>query len=716
MFSSSYFWDLYLRDPIDLHRQKGLLAQQLGDKTKLVSSLSGFSIWLLPWSIKLSWDNLISQDNLLFYDEITLPRLVNLRFNLLEHLSSIYKKTEIFDQDFLSFFSYVIASPLGQENLSLNSQQKKDLEKKSLVDYFWLSCLESEKRWSFVCNKYLDDFFENVYVLPLLAFNSENTQETTPWFEQFSSLYKTNNFETYFSLDEYFELYKKLNSDYSFSQKFCSTSLLYLKYWWETDSRFDDLFRNCGEDQYKEYVFLRDFMKLIRGLSLGYTDSTSYSSSDLNRYKLYSLQQLLYRLIQTEEKIVVPFQTYLSFLQEILQKESRSKTELLDSFSKQFSHWFNMKILSPYLREHSDKLTSEERSALMTKLLLLSNGDSAKNMKGLLDKTAVSKENIASQEKIPEIDLLLRANLPKQFVLLNLKQIDEKTMLLDGRDQKTTLQLEVKVFFDGVQFVVREVKIKEHKALQDFVNPLLKLESYSLLKMLNLLEENINIASESAPPLFDLCKLLHSKYEKNISSCSPELLKIQKNWEKESESWVLYTFELKNDVITKIKVSDPQLELELLKVLDFTKFRKDSTLLTIEEVLSFVPEKQVSEFGLKEQLLVNDRFNKYLQIKPTKVDIKGGEVKVFFEVGGIKFIGNYDVVTDVLAPIALDFGEVRSPLVFQRFQLVFKEDQQEYLTKFLLDPVEYLRAINPKLVDRYFNDGKLVVEKQQKTE
>lgn len=163
-------------------------------------------------------------------------------------------------------------------------------------------------------------------------------------------------------------------------------------------------------------------------------------------------------------------------------------------------------------------------------------------------------------------------------------------------------------------------------------------------------------------------------------------------------------------MIVGVKVSDPELELALLKTLDFSKFRKDSTLLTIDRILAFKPEKQASEFGLKEQLLVNDRFNKYLQLKPTKVDINGGEVKVFFEVAGIKFIGNYDVVTDILAPIALDFGESRSPLVFQRFQLVFKEDQQENLTRFLVDPVAYLRGINPRLTDKYFKEGKLVFE------
>lgn len=131
-------------------------------------------------------------------------------------------------------------------------------------------------------------------------------------------------------------------------------------------------------------------------------------------------------------------------------------------------------------------------------------------------------------------------------------------------------------------------------------------------------------------------------------------------------------------------------------------------MINIEKILEFKPEQQNSEFGLKEQLLINDRFNKYLQIKPTKVDIKGEEVKVFFEVGGVKFIGDYDVVTDILAPIALDFEQARDPLIVQKFELTFKEDQQEKLTRFLLDPIEYLRTINKKLVEKYFQEGKLI--------
>lgn len=286
------------------------------------------------------------------------------------------------------------------------------------------------------------------------------------------------------------------------------------------------MFRRCGDQQYKNYIALRDFMKLTRGISLGYADNSSYSSTALNTYKLYSLQQLLYRTMQTEERLVILFQTYFAFLQDLLQKESRSNIELLPQFSKEFTYWFHTKILAPYLREHSEKLTAEERSALTTKLMLVNNGDRSRNMKGLLERKDIS---IAKEETNSGLDIeaLFRANLPKQFALLHLKKIDDRHLEIDGRDQKTSLRLQVQLAFDGVQFMVEQVKIDQNKALQDFVNPLLKLESYSLLKMLDLLEENKNLAVNTAPIAFDLCKLAQDKYEKSLLNCSNTELQLQ---------------------------------------------------------------------------------------------------------------------------------------------------------------------------------------------
>lgn len=184
-------------------------------------------------------------------------------------------------------------------------------------------------------------------------------------------------------LDEYFLIYKQLNKNFKRSKDFCKVSLRYLQYGGETDKRFDEIFQHCNQERSQQYYALKDFIQLTRGLSLGYADTTVYATQAFNTYKLYSLQQLLFRSLKTDEKITIILQSYLGFLQELLQRETRTSNQLLSNFSKAFTLWFHENILNPYLRENGGKLNSEEISRLITKLLLVNHGDRLRNMNGL---------------------------------------------------------------------------------------------------------------------------------------------------------------------------------------------------------------------------------------------------------------------------------------------------------------------------------------------
>ena len=71
--------------------------------------------------------------------------------------------------------------------------------------------------------------------------------------------------------------------------------------------------------------------------------------------------------------------------------------------------------------------------------------------------------------------------------------------------------------------------------------------------------------------------------------------------------------------------------------------------------------------------------------------------------GELHFIGTYDLVKNVLRPIAIDFGTKRRPVVVQDFELVFRDDKAETLNSFLLDPLAFLRELNAALVEKYFD-------------
>ena len=60
------------------------------------------------------------------------------------------------------------------------------------------------------------------------------------------------------------------------------------------------------------------------------------------------------------------------------------------------------------------------------------------------------------------------------------------------------------------------------------------------------------------------------------------------------------------------------------------------------------------------------------------------------------------MLTHELNPIALDFLEARRPVIVQWFTLTLDEAHLEQLNEVKSDAKEYLKKINPALVNKYF--------------
>jgi hypothetical protein len=62
------------------------------------------------------------------------------------------------------------------------------------------------------------------------------------------------------------------------------------------------------------------------------------------------------------------------------------------------------------------------------------------------------------------------------------------------------------------------------------------------------------------------------------------------------------------------------------------------------------------------------------------------------------------MLTHELNPIALDFLEARRPVIVQWFTLTLDESHLEQLNEVKSDAKEYLKKINPALVNKYFTN------------
>lgn len=647
-----------------------------------------------------SW--FVSQDNLLSVDgKFVLPRIAGGETKKITDFIQNLSGESYQNSDFSNFFQEILVKPL-----SFLSPRTMDFKRYSLTQdiatYFGLGCLNTRSEGSFVCQSAVKKFLENFFVVE----SSYGLTPSDPYYIQNPTEEAWEN--TLLSI--LIQIYPKIRYSHEKKKLFCQGVIQYLNYGGMMNSSLTDMMGSCDGEVFRAYTFAKDFNEIKNGFLWGVSDGKIFNDTRLNQYKLFSLQQLLYKQIKSSAQIESLLSSYLDFWVNLLSKENERGTQLLDSFSKQFSHWYHQNLLLPYLRDENAKVSSEQKNQLLTKLLQIENGDRNGLFKGI-----GKSENIIAdkpQEQLlqqVDIEQLFRANLPVQFILSS-SAMSGEVLVVKGEDQLTNLKLQANLNFDGANLYVTKIAIEKNKNLTDYVNTLLSTDKYSFLKMLALIKDNQEIVKWSQNFEFNLCASLQKDFWDAVKKCSSSELLMIKN--AGVNSGVEYRFDLKDSVLTALKISDQSLQEQVLSELDLKNANRDTTFGLIQRIWNYQLKRQDSGFGAKEQILVNDAFVKYFKQKPKKVDVVWSSIRIYFRVKDIDFIGQYDLATNRLSQISLDFGEIRRPVIVQRLAFDLNEKSRDIINAFLLDPIEYLKKLNPRLVEVYFKDGKLTAPVQ----
>ena len=700
------FSEVYGKETGDTTRIENQMRTSYMDQRSVINSFSGFHVQMLWGPVQSLTGGFSSQDNLINFSGLILPRTVLIdqaKWNTYAEpiLNSTYDKNLI-----NSYFLDIFVTPL--QKTTLNTKPYAGLPVQwDIKQFFGLSCLDTISAGSFVCQHYVNQFLKSFYVYDLAWVGGNN------------ALSDTFTVNTQPIPDEFFSIYEKLKYNSNNQKRFCSGILQYLQYGGKNDNRFWEIFSDCGSEEYANYTELRDFLTIKESLALGYVDAKVSSSKLLNEYKLFVMQQLLYKALLASEDANSLLQSYLSFLSDLLLKESNRNWELINQFTRDFTYWYNVSIVDPYLKDEKSKIDKETRNTLTTRLFSIHNGNKTLNFTGLAKQTTLTIDTTSTlwtpeKSNSQNLEELFRANLPSQFRLTSLTNQEEtESLIVKGLDRDTDVRLEAVIKFDGVKLYVEKVSISGNKALESFVNALLERDHYVFVKMLQLISDNLAIADQNSTLKLDLCAELKQKYPTGLLLCSDTKIQIEKG-QTEQASGTIYTFLLQKGSLIWVEISDKILETKVLQNLDIWKITKDTLAPMIPVIVNYEPKDEISGFGMKEQLLVNDKFMKYFSKAPKKVEVSWGSVRIYFEVEGINFIGGYDVVTNRLAPISLDFWAARKPIIIQKMELNLDDQHRDDLNAFLLNPINYVQKINPNLVKKYFVDGKLTLSQENK--
>ena len=700
------FSEVYGKETGDTTRIENQMRTSYMDQRSVINSFSWFHVQMLWGPVQSLTGGFSSQDNLINFSGLILPRTVLIdqaKWNTYAEpiLNSTYDKNLI-----NSYFLDIFVTPL--QKATLNAKPYAGLPVQwDIKQFFGLSCLDTISAGSFVCQHYVNQFLKSFYVYDLAWVGGNNATSDT---------FTVN---TQPIPDEFFTIYEKLKYNSDNQKRFCSGILQYLQYGGKNDNRFWEIFSDCGSEEYAIYTELRDFLTIKESLALGYVDAKVSSSKLLNEYKLFVMQQLLYKALLASEDANSLLQSYLSFLSDLLLKESNRNWELINQFTRDFTYWYNVSIVDPYLKDEKSKIDKETRNTLTTRLFSIHNGNKTLNFTGLAKQTTLTIDTTSTlwtpeKSHHQNLEELFRANLPGQFRLTSLVNHEEtESLVVKGLDRDTDVKLEAVIKFDGVKLYVEKVSISGNKALESFVNALLERDHYVFVKMLQLISDNLAIADQNSTLKLDLCAELKQKYPTGLLLCSDTKIQIEKG-QTEQASGTIYTFLLQKGSLIWVEISDKILETKVLQNLDIWKITKDTLAPMIPVIVNYEPKDEISGFGMKEQLLVNDKFMKYFSKAPKKVEVSWGSVRIYFEVEGINFIGGYDVITNRLAPISLDFWAARKPIIIQKMELNLDDQHRDELNAFLLNPINYVQKINPNLVKKYFVDGKLTLSQENK--
>lgn len=692
IFYSWYFSSIYLLEKEDVGEVSPAMLHY-NDKVRQVETMTWLEWKVLNWKISLSDGQIVAQDCLLVSNWLVLPRLTDISYDDLVLYSS-GQNQESYDSTYMSRFFYtVLVKPLSRINFWENSPSLFQMNS-SMKDLFGLGCTISPSKNSFVCKSYVNSFLNRFY------------------------LYDLKN-----SVDEINQYYLALQWNDSDKKRMCEWLIRYGKYWDTMDARLSDLFRSCWSEYYNEYILLRDFLELTKALWASYVEWQAYTDPDLNQYKLYALLQQLYReLSASTTDVKTTMVSYLSFLREVLTKEWLRKQELLSPFAKSVAYWFDMNILSSYFKDENSKMDKDDRTSLNSEMLSLHYWDSFSNFEGLQKQSRYQLDSSRSGDEIASEfvdrsleDLFKTSYMPAQFNLFSISTWDSEDILeIVWLDQRTNFTLDAILRYADLQISVIRVDIYQDEILRqkltERINALIGIEGakYSLTQILQEIENNKDITdAESIGSIDSFCLQVENIFTSRLVSCSPEMVEISSMRQGLRESYeVVYTFYLENYALKYLEISDDVLETQILNEIDLESIDAPSSIHMMEMIVNFEPTT-VEGFWFNTYRTVSDRITQYLWGISPEIESDWGEMKVTFIVGWITFVGTYDVVENIMKPIALDesnFRNMNRSIIVQWFSLEFTENGKEDINSFLSNPLEYLRRINVALVDKYFWD------------
>ena len=653
---------------------------------------------LVPYGAgSYDWKKFITKSNLISYKGIILPQVASINYNFDGFISQEDFDNWVTREDLedLMFALITNSSIYGNTtNLpnALDSRWIGDTFKWSLMDGFSLNCLGNDKISDFVCDKFLDNFYEYGRYYEISSDDSE-------W----------NNYSA-----ELLNLIKQLKGQKKDVKPLCNMVKDYVLHAGVTSENLSYLMDYCGDEDSKFYKKMIDFIDIENSLWQPELSDKVYDDSDLNAYKLLSAMQTVNNFIYWPSFNENYVKSYLTYVQAIVEKD-KARNLYLKPIYKDLMYVYNSDKLAPYLIKNGyTNLKLQLDQINNWNPLYINNWNDLYKYSSLIEQlttTGIVKvdedyERLEKEERSIE-ELFspyysMKDRLRVRWAsLISWDKLRVQTELLSEKimsiTEEDTLKLTVVLHRWNNVLYVDSIIVANQPKFSEILTIYVDESNVSFPDMLSYIEEQVWMWYEMDPEKVEqkpsFCEQIEMREDISVYACDDSVVSLYK-WDVE------YNFELDNGILDSYTIWDEKLDQIVKERLDGILFMKDNTPTIISAIIDFVPDTE--DDNLQKKMDILDQFRIHFKLIPDDIqDInwKYDDFLVFFTLWEFKLQANYNIDSHILTRISyMDCDKI---LEIRGLTIAVTTENESQLAEIMNNPRVFFAMTNQAAYKKY---------------
>ena len=653
----------------------------------------GVQVEIIEWYVSNTGGYIESSNNLARYKWYILPRFFYIQKTVPLQDIAYFSKSDYETRELDYFIQNVLLA-----KVETNQRQEANTQlpiKGTIIETFDLGCMFKNKFFQAICNQHIEEFLDSFFVYGI--------NRDYEWLKTVFDIIIDDEYKTLL----------------------CENMDKYIIYSNDTNAKIEELVARCSTQSVTKFKKLASFIEVQKELDSKQISKSIYNDSEINAYKLLSVQQSIYKDIINNRINTTNILQYLDFLKELLAADK------IDAFYKDLSYRFDNKYILPRIENPDNPIAKNRKSdadEIIKQITIVNNGSELLGFKwlayqiknhGLLPVQVQNQAQTTSSKD--EITLLLN-----HFSYLKVKEtifsgedhgpvdilVNGDLIIDDTKEYGKQLKLNTALLLRYQQngFVVKKIKIENQNTLNAVMKEVLSKAEYSLGEMYEYVAQNLAFYDKaSQTDTTDLfCNQIKNKVMADpniqVNTCTTSNLSVTKS---DEDTTIKYVIEFANYAITSISISDQEIQTAINEKLKNISTNEVNFTDIIGDIICYKKPQISTTEWTDNAIIITEKIKNYLGITIDDIAEKSGRILIAFSVWRIKFIGNYNMTKNIIYPIY--FKDVllnNVPAKIMNFSLSLDDASKTDIYKFISSPSDYIKTISPEsylLYDKFIS-------------